>query len=63
MSVNEVAKNTETLRKAVNEYETRLAPVEEVIVEMQSVVDEEAPMSWDLLDMETYVRDLNVSSY
>ncbi len=61
LTVIDVAKSTETLRKAVNDYETKLAPVEEAIVEMQSIVDEESPMSWDLLEMETYVRDLNVS--
>ncbi len=60
-TVNEVGKNTETLRKAFNDYEAKLAPVEEAIVEMESIVDEEAPMSWDLLDMESYVHDLNVS--
>eukprot|EP00794_Sanderia_malayensis_P006649 gene6649-7395_t len=34
-------------------------PVEEAIVAMENIVDEETPMSWDLLDMESHVRDLN----
>ena len=63
LDVNEVTKKTDNLRKAVGDYEKRLAPVEEVIVAVERKLDEEKPMSWDMLEMETYVSDLNVSIF
>lgn len=63
LDVNEVTKKTDNLRKAVGDYEKRLAPVEEVMIAVERKLDEEKPMSWDMLEMETYVNDLNVSIF
>ena len=63
LDVNEMTKKIDNLRKAVGDYEKRLAPVEEVMVAVERKLDEEQPMSWDMLEMETYVNDLNVSTF
>ena len=63
LDVNDVTKKTNNLRKAVGDYEKCLAPVEEVMVAVERKLDEEKPMSWDMLEMETYVSDLNVSIF
>ena len=58
---DDLMKGTTYLQRAVDEYETALAPVEEVMVQMETIADETTPVSWDLLDMESYVNNLNVS--
>ena len=61
LAVKEVGKTTANTRKAVTEFEDRVAPVEEMIVATERKLDEDAPFSWDLFEMEEYVNKLNVS--
>lgn len=62
LTVQEVTTRTANTSKAVTEFEHRMLPVEELIVETERKLDEEAPFSWDVLEMEEYVDKLNVSN-
>ena len=62
LTVKEVTTRTASTSKAVTEFEQRMVPVEELIVETERKLDEEAPFSWDVLEMEDYVNKLNVSN-
>lgn len=62
LSIKETAKANKNKQKAVAEFEERVAPVDELIVASERKLDEDSPFSWDLLDMEEYVNDLNVSA-
>ena len=63
LSVQETVVSTANTGKALAEFEHRLQPVEEFIVETERKLDEEAPFSWDLLEMEDYVNKLSVSTH
>ena len=60
LNVQEATKRIGNTHKAFEEFENRLQPVEEFIVETERKLDEDAPFSWDLLEMEDQVNQLNV---
>ncbi|XP_065062306.1 titin-like isoform X4 [Rhopilema esculentum] len=60
-NVKEVAKKTSQVEKALAEYESVVTPVEELIVQVERKLEEELPMSWDVLEMEDYLQKLNFS--
>ena len=60
LNVQEATKRIGNTHKAFEEFENRMQPVEELIVETERKFDEDAPFSWDLLEMEDQVNQLNV---
>lgn len=60
-AVGDVAKSTKSKQRALTEFVDSVAPVEELIIESERQLEEAAPISWDLLEMEGYIDKLNVS--
>ena len=60
LNVKEEAKKTSQVEKALAKYESVVTPVEELIVQVERKLEEELPLSWDVLEMEDYLQKLNV---